>query len=190
MNKAHRSDEQLVKDYLNGDTGAFAELVKRYEGRLLYFAWRWVNDYHKAEDIIQETFRAVWQDLRSFNPDRKFSAWIYSICKARCFDYLRKTQRRAAFVSMPDEETWLAPLATRSNDEPDLDTQKIKTECLASLDDKDQLFYKLKREEHKSYEEIAQHPAFQGVRPEALMMRFSRLCDKLRVYLRDKKYIE
>ncbi len=183
-----RTDEQLVQDYLNGDTKAFALLVQRYEPRLLRFSWRWIRDYRVSEDIVQEVFVAVWRDLRRFDPKYKFSSWIYSICKARCIDEIRKITRRPTSISMPDEETWLVVEPSTMDDIDEVDSQKFKSAVMNHLDENERLLYELKIVKKQTYEEIARHAAFDGVKVEALMKRFSRLCEKTRGFVKEKGY--
>lgn len=73
------SDEELVERHLEGDEFAFRVLTERYRDRLLNWLTRKVGDRSEAEDLVQRTFLRVFQHLHRFDPERKFSTWLYTI---------------------------------------------------------------------------------------------------------------
>ncbi len=73
------TDEQLVEDSLAGSTLAFSELVERYRDRLLRYLLTRATNRADAEDAIQDTFISAYRYLYSFNPQWRFSTWIYRI---------------------------------------------------------------------------------------------------------------
>ena len=73
------SDEQLVVESLAGSTLAFAELVERYQERLLRYLQTRATNRADAEDAVQDTFISAYRYLYSFNPRWRFSTWIYRI---------------------------------------------------------------------------------------------------------------
>jgi RNA polymerase sigma-70 factor (ECF subfamily) len=92
----HRSDEELVEDYLDGDVGAFRVLIERYHDPLLSFLFRLLGNRQAAEDVFQDTFLQVHQSLESFDRTRSFKPWLFTIGANKGRDALRKHQRRAA----------------------------------------------------------------------------------------------
>jgi len=73
------SDEQLVEQALAGSALAFAELVDRYQDRLLRFLLARAASRPDAEDAVQDTFISAYRYLHSYNPKWRFSTWIYRI---------------------------------------------------------------------------------------------------------------
>jgi RNA polymerase sigma-70 factor (ECF subfamily) len=73
------TDEQLVEESLAGSALAFSELVERYQERLLRFLLTRSTSRADAEDAIQDTFISAYRYLHSFNPQWRFSTWIYRI---------------------------------------------------------------------------------------------------------------
>lgn len=73
------TDEQLVEATLDGSDNAFAELVQRYQDRLLRFLLARSATRADAEDAIQDTFISAYRYLASFNARWRFSTWIYRI---------------------------------------------------------------------------------------------------------------
>jgi len=73
------TDEQLVEESLAGSTLAFTELVERYQERLLRYLLTRATNRADAEDAVQDTFISAYRYLHSFNPQWRFSTWIYRI---------------------------------------------------------------------------------------------------------------
>ncbi|MFN8938771.1 MAG: sigma factor, partial [Acidobacteriota bacterium] len=65
------SDEQLVDLARNGDDGAFSELVKRYNRRILRVARNITNNAEDSEDVLQETFLKAYTHLDRFEGHSK-----------------------------------------------------------------------------------------------------------------------
>ncbi len=90
------TDEQLVEFYRAGHTDAFAVLVKRYRQELYHFLIRFTGNRASAEDVFQETFLQVHLSLDSFQVDRKFKPWLFTIGANKARDHLRRNKRRSA----------------------------------------------------------------------------------------------
>lgn len=73
------SDESLLAGFLKGEERAFEKLVRRYEGPLQGFLFRFLGDSQEAEEIFQEAFVRVYANARRFDPSRKFKTWLYTI---------------------------------------------------------------------------------------------------------------
>lgn len=92
----HRTDEELVEDYLDGDVGAFRLLIERHHDALLSFLFRLTGNRQVAEDVFQEAFLQVHQSIESFDLSRSFKPWLFTIAANKGRDALRKIQRRSA----------------------------------------------------------------------------------------------
>ena len=90
------SDEELLAQYVRGDKNAFAEIVRRYQQELFAFLQRFVNDPAAAEDLFQESFIQVHRNAGSFDPQRRFRPWLFTIAANKARDYLRSSSRRMA----------------------------------------------------------------------------------------------
>lgn len=73
------SDEELAVRHLDEDGLAFQVLMDRYHGPLLGWLTKRIGSRTEAEDLVQRTFMRVYQHLHRFDPDRKFSTWLYTI---------------------------------------------------------------------------------------------------------------
>jgi RNA polymerase sigma-70 factor, ECF subfamily len=99
-----KTDSQLLAETKEGTLTSFETLVKRYEDRLLAFAYRHTNDEDAARDIVQETFIRVYNHINSFDLSKPFSPWVYKITKNLSLDVIRKG-RHTAILDWEVEDT-------------------------------------------------------------------------------------
>ncbi len=88
------TDEQLLARYRAGEESALAELIGRYEQELFAFLHRFVADQAAAEDLFQETFIQVHRNAATFDAQRRFRPWLFTIAANKARDYLRAHSRR------------------------------------------------------------------------------------------------
>lgn len=87
------TDEALVDDVRTRDKNLYAEVVKRYQDKLLRYTTYLLHDKDRAEDIVQETLIKAYINLNSFNSKKKFSSWIYRIAHNEAMNMLHKNQK-------------------------------------------------------------------------------------------------
>ena len=100
-------DADLVLASKAGDRAAFEELVARYDRKLLRIAYHIVHNSDDAQDVVQETFIKVFQNLGQFQAHSKFSTWLYRIVVNQSLMELRKQRRKppaAAELSLDGDE--------------------------------------------------------------------------------------
>jgi RNA polymerase sigma-70 factor (ECF subfamily) len=90
----HPSDEKLIEQFQQGNIYAFEEIVRRYKDQLINFAYRYLNDFDDAEDVVQETFMRVFRKKKAYKNVAKFSTWIYTITGNLAKTELRRRRRR------------------------------------------------------------------------------------------------
>lgn len=73
------SDEQLISDFLKGDYASLEILINRYLKSVYNFIFHLINNQQQAEDLTQETFIKVWKNLKKFNLNKNFKAWVYTL---------------------------------------------------------------------------------------------------------------
>ncbi len=121
---ADLSDEELLHAIADKKVWAMEPLYQRYSHLLYSLAYRVVTDAQVAEDLLQETFFAVWRNASSYSSQSgQVRSWLSSIIHHRAIDYLRSMRRRGGVnkvslddieydesVAVPDvwDEAWLA----------------------------------------------------------------------------------
>ena len=90
-----KSDEQLISSYLAGSEKSLNIVINRHRSRLLYFILSKVNDISLAEDIFQDTYIKVINNLKRgmYNEQGKFISWVTRIAHNLIIDYYRKIKK-------------------------------------------------------------------------------------------------
>ena len=97
------SDEAAVLAQARvGDTGAFNELIRRYEGKIFRLALRITQNREDAEDVLQETFLKSYEHLDQFQGNSKFYTWLVRIAVNQALMKLRK-RKSDRTVSIDDD---------------------------------------------------------------------------------------
>ena len=97
-------EQKWIAAAREGDQGAFEELVRLYEKRVLALTRRMCKNPEDAAEAAQEAFFAAWRGLQSFRGDSSFSTWLYRLASNACVDLLRREGKRQSAVSLDDEE--------------------------------------------------------------------------------------
>jgi RNA polymerase sigma-70 factor, ECF subfamily len=158
-------DSAVVARFLEGEKRAFAELVERYQTRLLNFVYRTTGDRERAEDLVQETFIRVYRHIHRFDQTKKFSTWIYTIASNLAKNELRNRSRNPLVLFQTIKKNWTAderPLEWEDNTyRPDDLFRKRHLKQLVDTVVEDlpvhhREVFVLREMEGKTYEEIAE----------------------------------
>jgi len=87
------ADNQLVEVIRTKDEELFAELIRRYQQKLFYYVNRLINHPDEAEDVVQNVFIKVYQNLNGYDSRLKFSSWIYRIAHNEAVNWLRQNTK-------------------------------------------------------------------------------------------------
>lgn len=84
-------EQQIIKQALSGDQGAFQKLVNKNLPKIVALAQRMLGDHAEAQDLAQEVLIRFWKGLDQYDPEQgQLSTWLYKITANRCLDQLRK----------------------------------------------------------------------------------------------------
>ena len=86
------SDQELVKNYLNGNNASFEILLTRHKSRVFAFIMSKIKNRDLSEDIFQDTFIKVINSLQKgkYNEEGKFLPWMMRIAHNLMIDHFRK----------------------------------------------------------------------------------------------------
>src|SRR6188474_224297 len=116
-----RDDTALVRDVAGGSQDALAALYDRHGDAVYAAAIRLTSDRQVAEEVVQETFLALWNRAELFNPDTgSLAAWLHTIARNRTVDRLRAAGRRPNLVPLSSAASGGSALG--SSDDADADT--------------------------------------------------------------------
>ena len=100
------SDEQTMwRVQQHGDAAAFGELVQRWQTPIQRLCTRMTGDLHRGEDLAQEAFLRVFTRRKDYQPQGKFSTWLWQIALNLCRDEARYQSRHpVVFPEVEDSE--------------------------------------------------------------------------------------
>ena len=87
------TDTELVRLALEQNQAAFIVLYTRYNAGVKSHISRYVSQKEDIEDICLESFQKAFSQLVNYNPEYKFSTWIYRIARNMAFDHLNRHDR-------------------------------------------------------------------------------------------------
>ncbi|MCD4704918.1 sigma-70 family RNA polymerase sigma factor [bacterium] len=160
INCDKKTDIELVQLTLKNEK-YFLCLMKKYETKLLNYTKRISNFNHEdAEDILQDVFIKVYQNLNNFDPNLKFSSWIYRITHNEVISKFRKNKARPekSNLNIEIQNNILNNITTDLNIEKKIDNELLKKQIfniLSLMDVKYREILILKFLEHKDYNEIS-----------------------------------
>jgi RNA polymerase sigma-70 factor (ECF subfamily) len=174
------SDADVVGAVLDGDTEAFALLVRRYQDVLYAHAYRMVGGGDEAADLVQRAFVAGYQRLAECREPSRVGGWLFRILSNLCRDHQRS--RRRSDVSLE-----VLPPLPASDEGPDGDAGRIEmgTRLRTALDRLEaghREAFLMKHLEGRRYGEMSE---LLGVSVPALKMRVHRARDELRELLEE-----
>ena len=94
-------DAALVREVAAGSQSALGDLYDRYVDAVYAAASRLTSDRHIAEEVVQETFLALWNRAELFDPKiGSLAAWLHTIARNRTVDRLRAAGRRPNLIPL------------------------------------------------------------------------------------------
>jgi RNA polymerase sigma-70 factor, ECF subfamily len=158
-----RTDAELVDASLQGDSEAFAEIVKRYQHFVFNAIYHYLGSSADVEDVAQEVFLKLFRALDRYDTSRPLQAWIYRITANQCLDQGRKIKQRRvknfSDLGEEEEERILRHHEGRQGALSQVEAAEslrfLKT-LMDGLSDKDRMAFVLREIEGLSYDELSQ----------------------------------
>lgn len=119
----------------------FEQIYKAYWPKVFRLSMGYLNNHDAAQDMTQETFIKVWQQLGKFRNEASIGTWIFRIASNHCLRQLEKDQR------MPQSD--LAPIFNIQNTaKPNLDGQmEFLYRCISELPEMERIIISLELED-------------------------------------------
>lgn len=148
-------EKQLILRLKTNDSKAFDELFLNYYGKVFNMALRFLNTKEDAEEIVQNTFIAVWENRNEIDENRSFPAYLMGIARNIVFNVVKRKLYKSRFV---DHYLRTANTLDYSTEETIL-FQELKSaieNAWEELPPKRKTIFYLSRKEGLSYKEIAE----------------------------------
>jgi RNA polymerase sigma-70 factor, ECF subfamily len=167
LDLVHATDPELVTFARGGSEGAYRELLERYQRPVFSIVYRMVRDREQAEDLAQETFVKVFNNIERYDPRYKFSSWIFKIASNLAIDAMRKKElstvsidgSRNASNNEEIEASQITVVSRDENPEERLEAKQLGEEierAIGTLRPDYRTAILLRHVEGRPYEEIAE----------------------------------
>ena len=148
----------------------FQEIFKKNSKKIYHLCYGYTGDEDSANDLMQETFMKVWQNLDKFRNQSMISTWIYRIAVNTCLSWLRVEKRQAK------EELTDGIIETRPEELSEKNEQvALLYKCISQLEEKERIIITMVLDE-LPYSEIAE---ISGVSEGNLRVKIHRIKSKL-----------
>lgn len=152
IDKLHDEDFELIEKFINGDESVFKVLVLKHKDKVRNLVFLTLGDNEFVDDISQDVFINVYNKLKEFRFESKFTTWIYRITVNKCRDYLRKKRVRSIFTPLEDTDRQYGVKSFSEN----IDLQKIVRKAIDRLPENLKVPLILRDIEGFTYKEIAE----------------------------------
>ena len=158
------SDEDLMMKCRKGDMSAFELLVRRHQNPLINYIHRSIDDYHRSEDLSQETFLRVFKSASRYEPTASFKSWLYTIATNLCRNEIRNRSRRNTYyledLVEEGEDIYHTEIMRDTRYLPDIllekkEQRQIIRKALAQLPENQRIALTLITYQDLRYEEVA-----------------------------------
>jgi len=138
-----------------GDFNAFSVLYEKHRRALYFFALKLSKDTHKAEELVQSVFVTVWETRQTVDPEKSFGAYLFTIAHNRFYDMLRRRIIENCYADYVRHQNSQVANDLEKQTE-DREINEIIDHLLQRVPERRQEIFRLSRDEHLSYKQIAE----------------------------------
>lgn len=131
--KAHIKKEVLMRAK-KGDEKAFETIVTTYQKPIFSFIYKLVGKQpNDAEELTQDAFLKLYKSIDTYNPEKKFSSWIFTIARHTAYDNMRRTMKKKVYFSIDNPDDPFEPSDTKTSRSPQAKTIEEKIDIEQAL---------------------------------------------------------
>lgn len=152
-----QDEKAFIAQLLNPETQneAFRQLVSQYSRPLYSHIRTIVLDHDDADDVLQNTFIKVFQNLKNFKGESKLFSWIYRIATNEALTFISSKAKKSGITNEEVQQKALERLPADEYFEGDALALKLQ-KAVAQLPEKQQLVFKMKYFEEMKYEDMSE----------------------------------
>jgi len=174
-------DAILVSQFRDERTRSLAlhSIIKKYERKVYWHVRKIVIDHDDSDDVLQNTFIKVWENLANFREDSKLYTWIYRIATNEALAFLKK-KRTKFFLPIVDVESELSSKIDDSSQFTGTEIERKLQKALLKLPEKQRIVFNMKYFDDMKYEDISE---VLGTSVGALKASYHHAVKKIEKYL-------
>jgi RNA polymerase sigma-70 factor (ECF subfamily) len=182
-------DVGLMLRVREGDNEAFELLVELHQSAVIGTVAKMLGGASEAEDIAQQVFIRIWKSAKRYQPQAKFTTWMFTITRNLVFNETRRRKRKPTVSVEEREEESHQQVEDVHSTTPDQDVlhselERAVDDAIQALPDKQRLAVVLRRYEEMPYEEIGRVLSMSVPAVKSLLFRArTQLKESLEKYL-------
>lgn len=104
MQLHEQPDSEIVRQIQSGAAAAFDELMRRYKRPVVNFIFRMLGNAQDADNVAQDVFVRMYQNLDAYRAETKFSTWLFALARNAAIDRIRwrSRHRTESIESVPE----------------------------------------------------------------------------------------
>lgn len=157
------SDKELVDLALQQNQAAFIVLYTRYNAGVKNHISKYIAQTEDKEDVALESFQKAFSQISTYNPEFKFSTWLYRIARNTALDHISKRDREKNNLPTTSISDTLAEIndmaAAMHNPEDDIIKQQEYDKWMTNIEklkDDYRIVARMNLIDHFGYKEIAE----------------------------------
>ena len=154
---SHDIDSELIKKAKQGNHGAFNILTSKYYPRVYASIFSFIKSKEDSEDLSQQTFIKVWQQLDSFRGDSAFFTWVYRIAINLAKNFVTSSGFKKQKINTSIEDTEIDISSFNDIESTVIHDESLEeiSDYIDTLPESLKTAFVLREVEGKSYEDIA-----------------------------------
>lgn len=146
--------KELIQKFKEGDEKAFSSIYKLYWEKVYNFSHLYLVSSEDVAEIVQEIFIKLWETRHLVDEEQSFEGFLFIVTRNQIFNYSRK-QLNYSFLKM----TVLESIEKSYEEEDKLEISDLKqylSVLISQLPKRQQEIFRLSREQHMTYKQIAE----------------------------------
>lgn len=173
------TDQELLEGIRAESEPHFAELYNRYFQRIYNFVYARMRNHAETEEVVQETFLAVFRSFGNYRGQSSLLSWIYGIAKNTTNNTLRRAKSQNERIELADDEDLIPrPSIDLAMPDEQLDLHRFReqlTERLGSLATWQAEIFEMRHFENLSIPEISERTSRSSDAVRSSLYRVKRL---------------
>ena len=151
------SDSLLIEKAKEGNEGAFNFLMNKYYPRVYASLFSFTKSKEDSEDLAQQTFVKVWQQIQSFRGDSAFFTWVYRIAINLAKNYVASSGYKKQKVNSSIDQLEIDISSNENIESMLIHSQSIEDirDFINTMPEALKTAFTLRESDGKSYEEIS-----------------------------------
>jgi RNA polymerase sigma-70 factor (ECF subfamily) len=150
-------DKDLVFQFKNGSQKdwVFTQIIQKYQEKLYALIRRIIISHDDTNDVLQNVFIKVWNNLNSFREDSQLFTWLYKIATNESLNFIEKRKKNRYYSLIDDEND----LINKIKADETFDVNKIEWKlqlAIQKLPEKQKIVFNLRYYEEMPYDEMSE----------------------------------